>query len=223
MSEILAREWVDAVQAWTPPDVRKPGSDQPRPARHPGIQSARELERLQQMAWDEAHAAGHKAGLDKGLAEGRAEVQRQVKALRGVLDRLAAPLDARADALDQELTELALAIAREVIGREVATAPEFILELVPEAVAALPANDQSTRVRLNPKDAALLNEHLPDGHGDSIWKLVEDASISRGGCRIETSKSSVDATLEARLAAVVKRLFADHEARTDASAPADSA
>lgn len=215
MSEILAREWLDAVQTWSPPDVRKSAPQTSSVARHPSIQSARELERLQKLAWDEARAAGRKAGLEQGLAEGREEVRRQLKALKSLLDRLADPLQAVEAELDQELTELALAIAREVIGREVATAPDFILQLVPQAVKALPANGRSARVRLNPADAALLREHLPDGDGEAMWSIIEDASISRGGCRIDTLSSSVDATLESRLAAVVERLFAHRGDGTD--------
>lgn len=210
MSEILAREWLDEVQAWTPPDVRRSAAPKPMPSRHPTIQSARELERLQKLAWDEAYAAGRKAGEEQGLAAGREEVRRQVQALKAVLDRLAAPLEHSESELERELTELALAIAREVIGREVKTAPDFILQLVPRAVKALPAYGSPPRVRLHPADAALVSEHLPSGDGETSWSIVEDPSISRGGCQVESPSSSADATLEKRLAAVVARLFEDH-------------
>lgn len=214
MSEILAREWLHEVQAWTPPEVGRSAVPKPASTRHPTIQSARELERLQKLAWDEAYAAGHKAGLEQGLAAGREEVRGQVQALKSVLDRLGAPLAHLESELDHELTELALAIAREVIGREVETAPDFILQLVPAAVKALPASGGPAKVRLNPADAALLGEHLPTGDGETTWIIVQDPSISRGGCQVESPSSSADATLEQRLAAVVARLFDDQADET---------
>jgi flagellar assembly protein FliH len=35
------------------------------------------------------------------------------------------------------------------------------------------------------------------------WKLIEDVVISRGGCKVLTETSAIDATVENRLAAIV--------------------
>ena len=213
MSEILSREWLDDVRAWQPPDVRRPGpASTPKP---PGklrtIHSAAELERLQKQAWEEAHAAGRREGLEKGLAEGRDEVRHQVRVLKSLIQSLQQPLAAVDQAVEHELTELALAIARRVIDDELRTEPERIVKLVPRAVADLPAGSRDVKVRLNPDDARLLHEHLPDGDGEATWRLVEDPAIRRGGCKVETPQSSIDATLERRLDAVVEAIFSDGE------------
>ena len=211
MSDILAREWLDDVTDWQVPDVRRSGPETRKSQRHPNIRSARELEQLQKRAWDESWQAGHQAGLDKGLAEGRAQIARQARVFRDLIDGLAGPLAAVEKDVEHELASLAMAIAREVIGREVHDHPDFILELVPRAVAALPSGSREVRVRLHPSDAALLHEHLPDGDGEASWSIVEDAQVSRGGCRVESFSASVDASLEARIQAVVERVFAEHD------------
>lgn len=213
MSEILAREWLEDVKSWQPPDVRRGSVEVRASQRHPQIRSARELELLQKRAWDEAQAAGRKEGLAKGLADGRDEVRRQVRIFRDLANALATPLKAVEVEVEHELASLALAMAREVIGREVHDHPDFIVSLVPQVVATLPSGAREIKVRLNPADAALLHEHLPDGDGEASWSIIEDARLSRGGCRVETPDSSVDATLETRLAAVVARVFADHDHR----------
>ena len=41
------------------------------------------------------------------------------------------------------------------------------------------------------------------------WKIVEDAQIERGGCRLETPTTEVDATLETRWRRVVASLGRD--------------
>lgn len=225
MSEILSREWLEDVTAWQPPDVRREGpATQPKPAgRARTIHSAAELERLQKQAWAEAHAAGRREGMEKGLAEGRDEVRHQVRILKSMIQTLQQPLAAIDDEVEHELAALAVAIARRVVDDELRTEPERIVKLVPKAVADLPAGSREVRVRVHPDDARLLHEHLPDGDGEAAWSLVEDASIGRGGCRIESPNSSIDATLETRLAAVVARVFgggddADDGAEDGASA-----
>ncbi len=223
MSEILSREWLDDVHAWQPPDVRRSGpvSKSEQPTRLKTLHSAAELERLQKQAWEEAHAAGRQEGLDKGLkeglAEGRDEVQQQLRTLNSMIQALQNPLAAIDKSVEQELTELAIAIARHVIDKELHTSPERILQLVPRAVLDLPAGSRDVKVRVHPDDAKMLNEQLQDGDGESAWKLVEDASITRGGCRVETPNSSIDATVEKRIQAVVDRVFSFDDARDTGS------
>jgi len=217
MSEILSREWLDDVKAWQPPDVRRSPALQvtKAPGQHKTIHSAAELERLQKQAWDEAHAAGRREGLEKGLAEGRDEVRHQVRILKSMIQSLQQPLAAIDSTVENELAELAVAIARHVIDDELKTNPESILKLVPRAVADLPAGSCDVRVRVHPDDAKLLHEHLPDGDGEARWALTEDAQIGRGGCRVETPNSSIDATLQKRLDAVVSKVFGDNEEDSD--------
>ncbi|MFP4208674.1 MAG: FliH/SctL family protein [Wenzhouxiangella sp.] len=223
MSEILSREWLEDVRSWQPPDVRRPGPAVAgaRPGGRPRtIHSAAELERLQKQAWQEAHAAGRREGLAKGLAEGRDEVRHQVRILKSMIQTLQQPLASIDAEVEQELTGLAIAIARHVIDDELRTGPERIARLVPKAVAELPAGSREVRVRVHPEDARLLHEHLPDADGESAWSLVEDGTIQRGGCRIDSPNSSIDASLETRLQAVVARVLGDDEDGNGNGAPA---
>jgi flagellar assembly protein FliH len=41
----------------------------------------------------------------------------------------------------------------------------------------------------------------------SSWEIVEDPTLTRGGCEVETDDSRVDATVERRLAQVISNLF----------------
>ena len=43
------------------------------------------------------------------------------------------------------------------------------------------------------------------------WMVVEDASLLRGGCRIETSAGEIDATLQTRWQKLSAALAQDHE------------
>lgn len=165
--------------------------------------TARQLEALQKAAWEEGYAAGRREGLERGAAEVRA----RVASLEWVLDALAAPLQAVDEAVEQELVALAVAVARQIIRRELRTDPGEVVAAVREALAALPSAARDVRIVLHPEDAAIVREALSLPEGERRWRLEEDPSLTRGGCRVLSETSLVDATLERRLGAVIARVL----------------
>ena len=170
-----------------------------------------QLEAAREQARQAGHAEGYAAGLAQGQADGR---QHAAEALAGDAARLAALLDSLATplaTLEQELLDnllqLACALARQVVRRELTAVPTRIGELVREGVAALPPAARQISVYLNPSDMDLVRGISPRGRSDARWELVADASLTRGGCRISTESSEVDLTLEARLGEVFGRLL----------------
>ena len=64
-------------------------------------------------------------------------------------------------------------------------------------------------MHLHPDDAALVREALSPAEGDLAWIIVEDPLITRGGCRVTTDNSQIDATAEARLNTVISAIAGD--------------
>jgi flagellar assembly protein FliH len=81
----------------------------------------------------------------------------------------------------------------------VRTDPNQIVGVMREAMALLPVNSRNIRVLLHPDDAEIVHELYAVGEGGEGWKVVEDPVVQRGGCRVVTDTSQVDATLESRL------------------------
>jgi flagellar assembly protein FliH len=50
----------------------------------------------------------------------------------------------------------------------------------------------------HPDDAALIRARMGDPLAHNGWQIVDDPSLTRGGCRVELGASEVDATLETR-------------------------
>ena len=66
-------------------------------------------------------------------------------------------------------------------------------------------------IALHPADAELFRK-LSDGEpalATLPWKVVEDPQIERGGCRLETPSTEIDATLETRWRRVIASLGRD--------------
>lgn len=106
------------------------------------------------------------------------------------------------------LLDLAFAIARQVVRREIATQRDALLPVAREAVALIVDQHAHPRVFLNPQDFTTLR---PDFEADGLFKgcrFIADARVARGGCRVETAQGEVDATLGTRWDRVLASLGA---------------
>ena len=119
------------------------------------------------------------------------------------MSALALPFEALDQEVEEKLVALSMAVARHLVRREFRTDREQIVAVVREAVTALPESGRSVQLYLHPEDAALVRELVPVPEGENPWTIFEDPTITRGGCRVTTDISRVDATLEARLNAVI--------------------
>ena len=165
---------------------------------------------------EEPAASPEQLAYERGLADGgrtaRDEHERALRALRESAVTLTRALrQARAawlDELEANLHALAVTTARRIIDREVTTAPEIVAQLVRQAMALVDVPDAVT-VRVNPAEVAAVEalRHGPDdGGGLPSFTLVGDASITRGGCVVETPGRLVDGRVEPALQTLYDRL-----------------
>lgn len=156
-------------------------------------------------------AAGRKdgfaEGFEKGLVEGRAEGQReqrqQLESFKNMLEQMSAPLSGMGEELQSELLTLAVAMAQQLVRREIQVEPGEVIPVITEALALLPSHAREVEVHVHPEDAVLIRTLLADTGDEGDWSVHEDPLLTRGGCRIESLNSSIDASLEARLAGLM--------------------
>jgi len=117
------------------------------------------------------------------------------------------PLLALDEQVEQELVALAVTLARQLIRRELRTDPGQIVAVVRKALAILPSNARKVSLCLHPADAELVRVAMSLDEGGQRWKIVEDPLLTRGGCRVTTETSAVDASVEKRLAAAIAKAF----------------
>jgi len=155
----------------------------------------------------EAHREAFEQGLAEGREAGRAEVRGQVERLAGMFYDLAKPFEALDAEVERELLTLAMALARQIVRRELKTDPTQIIGIIREAIAALPVAAREVRVHLHPEDAAVVREHLAPTESERAWTMVEDPVMARGGCQVSTNTSRIDMRLETRLGAILSELL----------------
>jgi flagellar assembly protein FliH len=166
--------------------------------------TAEQLEQIQQQARKE----GFEQGRRDGLQAARKEVDTTLQRLEQIMQAMAEPLQAVDEQVESELTQLAIAIARQIIRRELQSDPEQVIGVVRDALSALPSAARNVYIHLNPQDALLVREKLvPADDAEMPWKVIDDIALTRGGCRIESATSRIDASVEKRLNSVIAELM----------------
>jgi len=169
--------------------------------------SAREVARA------EAARQGYEEGFSRGYTEGEAEAWRQFESAHAVaIEAFVEELNVRSERLDAAfhdwcvqlegpLAELAVVIAARIVGRELETNPETVLDISKQAVAEI-IHAKEARIRVNPFDSEVLNAHksslLAASGSLRHVEIVEDRSIL-GGCVVETDGGSIDARIESMI------------------------
>ena len=96
-----------------------------------------------------------------------------------------------------------------------------VTALIREAVGRLPAAARDVRVHLHPEDAAAIAERLASTGRERAWSVVEDPTLTRGGCLVRSENSQIDARLESRVNAIVSSMLGEERAsaRLSGAAP----
>jgi len=194
MSEVAAAG--GAPQRWQVPAID--GSST-------GYPTASRLEELQKAAFDEAWQQGYEEGLQAGQAELAARAER----LDELLVAQNAPFDALDEQIEKQLVELSMTVARQLFRRELKSDPGHVVGVVRDALHLLPVASRGVQVHLHPEDAALVRESLSATDGERAWRLLEDPLIARGGCRVTSEYSQIDAQNETRLNALIAAIAGD--------------
>ncbi|OGS81081.1 MAG: hypothetical protein A2061_01420 [Gallionellales bacterium GWA2_59_43] len=204
-SVLIPKEELTAFQRWELASFDHPSKGRQGTREEVELATVAELEQIRQQAYDEGYAQGHEVGYAAGAQQMHMEIG-QVQALMQQLDSALNQVDTQ---LAQSLLDLSLEIARKMVGTTLQVNPEVILTVVNEAIGSLPHFNQHAHLVLHPEDVELVRKHLGDQLSHTGWKLLSDARIERGGCRVETAHTKVDATVDARWKRIVESIGQD--------------
>lgn len=185
----------------------------------PALPTVEAIEAMQKLAFDEASKQGWREGYEKGLEQGRkdgfdqgrdagfeqgrSELDRRIAEFRSLTDLLSEPLKELDGQIEDELLGLSVAIARQLVRRELKTETDQIVAVIRESIQVLPAYARKIQIAMHPDDAEFVRTALRVEDAKPAWELLEDPLLTRGGCRVETETSRIDATVENRLNQVI--------------------
>ncbi len=216
---------LEALNVWRLPDAPKSGEMVGNPSSSMPQLTVNEIESMQKQAYDEAFAQGKDEGFQQGFEQGLKDGARKgyednVELLNqkanefiSLMESLSEPFKTLDEEVENELVKLTIAIATQIIRREIKLDPGQVIAAVREAINVLPLSSQKIMLYLHPEDAGLVRSVLSLDEMSTPWGITEDPLITRGGCKVDTDVSHVNATVENRLAAVVATILGGERER----------
>lgn len=180
--------------------------------------SAEELQAITDAAEKEGYQAGYEKGLKQGETEGLAKgledakqtVIDQSERLQHIIDVLLAPLESEKDKIESVLVDLVCKLTQTVIERELAIDSRTIEVLIDSVLTQLPQSISNFTLYLNPNDIELVETHLQQKELSVIhemkkqYSIVSDENLLPGGCRLESKKTNIDASIETKIKKVLQ-------------------
>jgi len=171
------------------------------------VSTAKELETIQSQAYQEGFTLGQK----EGYAQAENEVETSSQSLLSILQLMTEPLNNFDDDIVEQLGHLSMLVAKQIIRRELHTDESEVVGIVREVMKSLPASSRQVVLQLNPDDAEIVRNAFSMGKEseseENSWKIVEDPLLMRGGCKVTSENSRIDATVESQLNHVITTLF----------------
>lgn len=158
---------------------------------------------IERDAFLKGYQQGERAGLEAAAERGEEMLARLSQSVAD-LQTLRTEMLRRTE---RQIVELAVAIARKVVHRELSLDPALMLAMARVALDRL-ADATGATVRLHPHDYAAAVQHgagvLPGG-----VKLVADQGIPRGGCTVQSDSGVIDLTADLQLDEAARVLIGD--------------
>ena len=198
-SRFIPREELSSFASWSFGDVS--GAAAPAaPGHEPELPSDPAELLAQQLR--AARQAGYQDGYRDGLVALEGFKQSFASQTTTQVGTLVRAVGEQLDALQQEmaraLAATATALARQVLRSELAARPETVSQVAEQALDALLLSARHIVLRVHPDDHALIVAGSAEAIAARGARLVADAQVGRGGCRVESDIGLVDATIDER-------------------------
>jgi len=156
------------------------------------------VERIENQAYEKGYRDGH----EQGFNAGKDEVQRLIDRLHVIMTKA---IDKRNEIIEESETQiinLVLLIAKKVIKVISENQKNVVINNVIQALRKLKSRGDVV-IRVNLSDLDLTTEHIKDFMSmvENLKSItvLEDSSVDKGGCIIETDFGQIDARISSQL------------------------
>lgn len=163
------------------------------------IKKAHEQE---QEIFDRSNHDGYEKGHEEGYQFGNEEAKRLVERLHKMIEAIQQKRQEILDGTEQQIVSLVLLISRKVVKIMSENQKSVIMANIIQALKKVKGRGDVT-LRVNLDDVKLTTEHIKDfiKQVENIKNIyvVEDSSVEKGGCIVETDFGAIDARIASQL------------------------
>ena len=157
-----------------------------------------------------AHQDGYNEGHEQGFMEGQNEVNRLVERVHKIVESVMVRREEILCETEQQIVELVLLMTRKVVKIISENQKTVVLSNVLAALKKIRTRGNIT-LRVNTEDLKLTTAHVDEFikrienvNGISV---IEDSSVDRGGCIVETDFGAIDARISSQLAELESKIM----------------
>jgi flagellar assembly protein FliH len=156
------------------------------------------VEKIENQAYEKGYRDGH----DQGFTQGKDEVGRLIDRLHVILTKAIEKRNEIIEESETQIINLVLLIAKKVIKVISENQKNVVINNVIQALRKLKSRGDVV-IRVNLSDLDLTTEHIKDFMGmvENVKSItvLEDSSVDKGGCIIETDFGQIDARISSQL------------------------
>ena len=157
-----------------------------------------------------AHQDGYKEGHEQGFMEGQNEVNRLVERVHKIVESVMVRREEILCETEQQIVELVLLMTRKVVKIISENQKTVVLSNVLAALKKIRTRGNIT-LRVNTEDLKLTTAHVDEFikriENVSGISVIEDSSVDRGGCIVETDFGAIDARISSQLAELESKIM----------------
>ena len=157
-----------------------------------------------------AHQDGYKEGHEQGFMEGQNEVNRLVERVHKIVESVMVRREEILCETEQQIVELVLLMTRKVVKIISENQKTVVLSNVLAALKKIRTRGNIT-LRVNTEDLKLTTAHVDEFikrienvNGISV---IEDSSVDKGGCIVETDFGAIDARISSQLSELESKIM----------------
>lgn len=160
------------------------------------------LKEVQEGAYQEAFSLGKEEGSKSAFEAVKEELDRKVSEFSQIIEELKALRSQVLKTQEKELIELVFQVGKKIALKDLSEDSTVIKNLL-ESILTEYEKEDEIKLYLSPSDTKFLNEQIESGNfkfGDlSKLKVIEEQSMTNGGCRVQTQFGSIDSQVEQRV------------------------
>lgn len=153
---------------------------------------------------------GYQRGVDEGKEESIQNAAQLIKRCEDILSDAIMKKEKVFEENEKEIIDLSVKIAEKIIKKNTAEDKNIIRSVLKEALKKVPVSKKITII-VNWEDLDHIKEIkqklFSEIHGVENIEIIEDPAVERGGCILETSIGTINATIKSQIDSIFEKLL----------------